>query len=71
MDKIAFRYKVDAMLVNKPAECQKYVTDKISKILDITKQDDMSLETVACIMLEADRITKETNIKTEIKENNE
>ena len=70
MDKISFRYKVDAMLVNKPTEYQEYVTDKIAKILDITKKDDMSLETVAFIMLEADRITKETN-NIEIKESNE
>jgi hypothetical protein len=65
MDRVAFRYKVDAMLVNKTQPYVDYVTDKVQKILDITKQDDMSLETVACIMLEADRIINKTKDKNE------
>lgn len=59
MDRLAFRYTVDGMLVKKSKQYRKYVIDKIDKILAITKQDDMSLETVACIMLEADRVIDE------------
>lgn len=63
MDRISFRYKVNDMLINKSDEYSKYVLNKVDKILEITKKDDMQLETVAFIMLEADRIyeNKDTN----------